>query len=166
MPLFPPQSSPDPPPASPQQAPSQNSPESPPEFPASAQDPAGSASPRRNTPCSQSSLCPESRSFLLGAHHRQALNDQANPPPPPSATPDALESPCKPPQRTAQTSPPTPLPYENYNTYISSDKTAPERKSRAFPSPKNSSTPPPQSRQASDFLEGEDLRLDFLGKEA
>src|SRR5882724_11624541 len=139
MPLFPPQSSPDPPPASLPQAPSQNSPESPPEFPASAQDQAGSASPRRNTPCPQSSLCPGSRSCYVGPPHCCAPTAQANPPLPLPATPDALVPPRKPPRRTAQTSPRAPRPYENYSRYTSSDRTVLERRSPNVSLPQNSS---------------------------
>src|SRR6266850_3203329 len=64
---------------------------------------------------------------------------QANPPLPLPATLDALVPPCKPPQRKAQTSPPTPLPYENYNRYTSSDRTVLERRSPNVSLPQNSS---------------------------
>src|SRR5258708_18635284 len=63
----------------------------------------------------------------------------------PPKTPDAPESLCKPPPHKAQTCySPRPR-YENYNTYTSSGRMAPARKSQVSSSPKNSSTPPPLS---------------------
>src|SRR6266851_8151939 len=123
------------------------SPGSPPKCFASVQDPADSASPRQCKPCPQPTLREWSRHFFVGAQSAAAdpPNAQPNPPLPPSATPDVPESPGKPSPHTAQTGCWPPLRYENCNRYTSSGRTAPARKSRASSSPKNSSTPPPQS---------------------
>src|SRR5208282_3157305 len=58
------------------------------------------------------------------------------PHPPPDTAPCAPESRYTLPLYTAKTAPKTPLPYENCNTYTSSGKTEPERKSPAAHSSK------------------------------
>src|SRR6266851_6998636 len=167
-------------------------PESHPKCFASEQDPADSASPRQCKPYPQQSLLSAPRSLFawaqprsplcradlprravcpprlgslflfVGAQHRCALPAQANPPQPPSATADALESPCEPPPHKAQTGCSPPPPYENYNTYTSSGRTAPARKSRPSSSPKNSSTPPPRTSQEAPLTSHLSSRSDLL----
>src|SRR6266567_4059509 len=119
---------------------------------------ADSASRPRCRPCQQPNLLPRCRFYFVGAQHRCALrhrpNSQPNPLPPPSGTPYVHESPCIAPPRMAQTCYPPPLLSENYNSYTSSGRTAPARKSRASSSPKNSSTPLPQPATRPDTPNG------------
>src|SRR5438876_9073394 len=148
-----PQPSPGPPPASPpsnqrecfciarllRRAAGQTIPESYPKSFPNEPDQAGSASRHQRKPCPlrlRGTATLGCAPFLLSPHLSQ----------PPAANPDAPVSPGKPLPHTAQTGCWPPLPYENYNRYTSSGRTAPARKSQSSSSHKNSSTPPPQSR--------------------